>query len=215
MSLGLDQLTPDQFLELLQEVVAELANRDPFLRSLAQQSILSEAQKLEATRAAGNEALAELAQATAAALLDTAKEEATKAILSGELRLLPPSIEARIVAEGTLEARIALIDRVMEAITMGTALDPEDPSLPLSGVRIQRMRQAGEKQFREWEHFERNRQQQELLQHVWGAGVKLDPSIFGDLKVDLGLSNPPQSPPPDPNAPPAPPAGTPPKKPKP
>ena len=120
MDLGLKNLTDDQTLELLHEVLNELATRDGYVRQLAQQSILDETEKKRAYTEALETAVHKAKQEYVAQITQETLEAVRKGVQEGTVRLIDPSEEAKQVAIATLEAKIALIDEAVDQIKKGT-----------------------------------------------------------------------------------------------
>jgi hypothetical protein len=123
--LGLNRLTDDQLLELLQQLCQELGNRDPFLVSLAQAQIFSAAELLELRRKAMAVAVREAGIEYAQAIQGEADAWLREELRKGTVRLLPPGVEARLAAQSGLEAKMRAIDEIAQAILCGKAQRPE------------------------------------------------------------------------------------------
>lgn len=157
MPLGLDQLTNDQLLELTLELSQELAQRDPWMRNMAQATITTEAEKLELARAALKEAagrvLREYIEGVRAEALAALKE----GFRNGTARILTSTQEARIVVDGTLEAKIKLCEETVAAIQAGkapTAVKPKQPERQ-SDSRLPQL-----EDFKDFHDFEKDMRQE-------------------------------------------------------
>lgn len=117
MSLGVNTLTDDQLLELLQEACQELAQRDPMVRNLAQGSIVTEAEKLAAGKEAIQEAYQSLLRDYRQGLKEEALAELRTGLKLGTMQLLTPQQESDAIAESSIEARIELIDEALGQVT--------------------------------------------------------------------------------------------------
>lgn len=119
MDLGLEQLTDDQLLELVQEACHELAARDPYVRGMAQHTITTEADRVTLQRAMLKEAVTAVAGAYVEQIRKETFDEVREGVRAGTIRLLTPAQEARALVESTLAAKIKLIDETVTAIQTG------------------------------------------------------------------------------------------------
>jgi hypothetical protein len=126
MSFGIDQLTDDQLLELLQEACVELGRRDPIIRGLAQQGIATEAETMVARRAALEKAIEKEQKKYLQEISKEAEEEVQKAAKAGTLRLATPIEEADEIAESTIAARIEVVEKIIKQAS-GVSLPNENP----------------------------------------------------------------------------------------
>ena len=121
MDYGLQTLTADQCIELLQEVLQELTRRDHVARQVAQQTIDQAAEVKRAQAEAFGEALEKLHKEHVAGLKKEIEDEMRRDLQNGSLRLLNAEEEAALVKEAALEARIRLIDEAMASLKSGKA----------------------------------------------------------------------------------------------
>lgn len=119
MDLGLDQLTDDQLLELLGQACESLARREHYVRQMAQKTIVDQATKMKAFRAALEEAVLKTRLQYLEDLKNDVSAEVRTAARNGEIKLLTPSQEAKAVVTAALETRIALIDEAVADLRRG------------------------------------------------------------------------------------------------
>lgn len=120
MDLGLSELTDDQLLELLQEACGELAQRDPFVRDLAQKDVFDQAEKLRLAKEAALEAIQQVQREYIAGLKTEMAEKIRAGVKDGTVRLVPPEVEEKEAQEATLETKIALIDEAVANLKRGS-----------------------------------------------------------------------------------------------
>jgi hypothetical protein len=121
MDLGLDQLSDDQLLDLLQEVLGNLAGRDGYVRNLAQSTIFSEAERLKAMRESMRDAVDQAKAEYISKLKSEIQQAVAKDLEDPATRLVSADQEQFLVAEGTLEARLQLIDDAIQEMQQGLA----------------------------------------------------------------------------------------------
>jgi len=119
VSLGLDQLTDGQLLELLQEAWAEVSTRSAITQSLAVQDNRTAAEKMQEFQSLIGRSIDEHRRLERAQLKDLVDQEARRELEAGELRLLSPEEEASLITEATLTARISVLKVVCEALRRG------------------------------------------------------------------------------------------------
>lgn len=112
MDLGLNKLTDDQLLELLQQACAELAIRDHYVRNLAQQTIFTEAEKLKAMKQEMEGAVAAAKAEHVAQLRQEIEAEVRRAVSAGEIQLFQPGEEPKIVVQTDLDVRAKMIQEI-------------------------------------------------------------------------------------------------------
>lgn len=130
MNLGLSQLSDDQLVELLAEICAEAAARDPFVRKAAQdainsqaaklkliqdtakRSIRSHAQKLEDLKAACDSAVNICLQQYRQQLETDVVTEIHSEIMAGTYRPMTPTQEAAVVVGAAQRANTAALNGV-------------------------------------------------------------------------------------------------------
>lgn len=120
MDLGLNTLTDDQLLDLLEQACGELANRDRLVREWAQGVISDEAEKLQARREAALEAREELREQ----YIQLARREAIEYVRelwkTGRLQLFDsPDQEAKVVAGGVMAARKVIVSEIEKELKDG------------------------------------------------------------------------------------------------
>ncbi len=129
--LGLNTLTDDQLLDLLQQACAELSVRDPLVRNLAQVTIDAEAEKLKIKQEAEKQRLFGEKEAieTFQKAVDNAvkkvrqdyqnqialevQTEIRKGVTAGDISLLSAEQEAAVAVRAEIQQRIALIDEAI------------------------------------------------------------------------------------------------------
>ena len=124
MDLGLAALTDDQALELLDQILLDLAGRAHFVRNLAQASIVTRGQELAVRQLAARDAVANLLAKYYGQIQTEAVEELRDGLRNGTARLLTPAQEAKAAAVAGCEARIAEVDRIVKAIENGEHVPP-------------------------------------------------------------------------------------------
>jgi hypothetical protein len=117
--LGLDALSNDQLLALIEETAEELIARDPWIRNMAQATLTTAAERLALRRGALEEAIQETARAFVLSIKAEEVAALREALANGTARLLTSEQEARAVVDATLQARIALIDETVKVIQTG------------------------------------------------------------------------------------------------
>lgn len=105
MDLGLKELTDDQAIALLQEVLQELATRDPFVRNIAQKKIVEESEKLDIWKAAAAHAIDLARKHYIAEVRKEIFVAVQKEIANGTVRPLTAAEEAEVIAAQDREAR--------------------------------------------------------------------------------------------------------------
>ena len=126
MAFGIDGLSDDQLLELLQEACVELGRRDPVVRNLAQSGIATAKEDMVARRAALEQAIEKEQRKYLKLVAKEAEDEVQKAAKAGTLRLVTPIEEADEIAEATISARLALVEKIIRQ-SSGTTLPTENP----------------------------------------------------------------------------------------
>jgi uncharacterized membrane-anchored protein YjiN (DUF445 family) len=96
MNLGLSQLTDDQLMELLIEMCAELANRDPIVRLQAQKEIYTEANKLKDKREAMKQAISDMRKNYIKSLKEEIAQAINEQIRRGAIQVLTDKEEQNI-----------------------------------------------------------------------------------------------------------------------
>lgn len=130
IDLGLSNLTDDQLVELLAEICAEAAKRDPFVRKAAQVAINEKAEEAKLLRQAAKATLRtydQRRQDLASCIrwaLDAAKEQYLKdlrnevyaaiqeEVNTGQIRLITPEQEAQQIVHATHWANEALRNQI-------------------------------------------------------------------------------------------------------
>jgi hypothetical protein len=110
MDYGLSQLTNDQYLDLLEAVLENGLTRSHLVRELAQGLISDSGQKQQAIIAALEQESKRAVEKYQNEIRQQVRQEVEAGVASGEIRLMDPVAEARLVADTTLEATLALID---------------------------------------------------------------------------------------------------------
>jgi len=98
--LGASELTDDQLVDLLQEACAELAQRNYVVRNAAQQVILDEAEKMKIMQKAINKVRKQFA----GEIRSQIQKEIAQEVKLGNVRIMTPAEEARLIAKYTNEA---------------------------------------------------------------------------------------------------------------
>lgn len=119
--LGLNALTDDQLLNLLQEACGELAARDPFVRGLAQQQIFTEAEKVKALKEGAAKAVEALKREYCKSISADIANAVRSSHKAGKLQLLNAEQEANVVVDAEIHTRIALIDEAVAKLKAGTS----------------------------------------------------------------------------------------------
>jgi hypothetical protein len=119
MNLGLDQLTDSQLLELLQQAWVEVATRSAIVQNLALEDNRSMAEKVNEFKRLYESNVEEQRGLARLNLNMAITAEIAKEVLSGDLRLLSPEEEAKIVAVADTAARLKLIEKLQEELRNG------------------------------------------------------------------------------------------------
>lgn len=99
MDLGLKALSDDQAIALLQEVLQELASRDPFVRNIAQRKIIEESEKLDVAKACLKTALARAKEEYKRALQEEIYDLVFHEVAAGSIKVATAAQEADWIAE--------------------------------------------------------------------------------------------------------------------
>ena len=122
MDLGLKNLTDDQAVELLQEVLQDLAQRDPVVRNIAQSAIFTESEKLDLLKNAAEDARNALKQSYVNDIERQVFDEIKRGVAAGEISLVSSREEAELVKNASIDARIKLIDEAITELRKGQAI---------------------------------------------------------------------------------------------
>ena len=120
--LGLNGLTDDQLVDLLNQVLTELTMRNHYVRSATQDAIFTHAQKLEALKKAATAAVRtcreEYTRQIEQEILDDIKEQ----FQAGKIRLFTPEEEARLIAEADqmYRSQLAEADTAQKALQLAS-----------------------------------------------------------------------------------------------
>lgn len=113
MDLGLEELTDDQLLDLLQQACLELARRDGYVRQLAQRTIVTAAEKMKALREVAEPLVLQIKREYIAQLKQEVESEMREALQSGVIRLNMAEETAAVVA-AVQEAHAAFLRTEMK-----------------------------------------------------------------------------------------------------
>lgn len=105
MSLGLETLNDDQLIELLQEACGELIKRDPVVRKVAQEVVVTEAQRLELVRRELIAAGQTLIDKYVAEIGHESVKYVAGLIKSGEWKPVDDMTELELIAQTTQEEK--------------------------------------------------------------------------------------------------------------
>jgi hypothetical protein len=119
VDLGLNALTDDQLLSLLQEVLGEFIQRDEYLRSLAQNVIDGVARDAKVAEEILAESLDQALDEYRTKLKTEVMEHLRAGLQDGSVRLLTAQQEADLLFESSLENKIKLIDEAVAALRSG------------------------------------------------------------------------------------------------
>jgi len=120
MDLGLDALTDDQLLELLDQACAQLSQREGYVRDMAQLTIVTGAERLKAKKKALSEAVEKVLSDDRRRIAVFIETEVRKEYAAGQLRLMTAGQEAAEVVKAEKEAMLKLAREVQ-----GSAGDPK------------------------------------------------------------------------------------------
>ncbi len=109
MNLGLDKLTDDQLLDLLKEACGELSQRDGYVRTIAQATIVTEADKLNTAKAAAKKAIESEKRKYLGLLTSEIEAAVREEVKSGSLILVPSGEEADFIVSAERSARTKLL----------------------------------------------------------------------------------------------------------
>lgn len=133
MDYGLEGLSDDQWLELLQAVLENGASRDPFVRRAGQQAIMTTSEKLDAAKSCMQGAIDGAKKEYIASLKKEITDQLAHDVEDGTIRLITQQEETRIIAEATLEAKIQFLDRAIKEIESGQV---EGLSFKMTGAHV-------------------------------------------------------------------------------
>jgi len=118
MNLGLSELTDDQLVALLQEVLQECASRDPIVRNITQQKINDEAEMLKQRRALAKEAWNQARSGYLKGLRKELRQAFEEKARSGDVLLVTAAEEAEVIngvaRDAITKAKQELKDRIVK-----------------------------------------------------------------------------------------------------
>lgn len=107
--LGLNSLTDDQLLDLLVEACAELGQRDPVVRNLAQKSIYSEAERIKIFKESIEEAIEAAKKTYETSIRQESRDLVNGMVKRGEWMPIDSTAEAKLAIESEREVRQQMI----------------------------------------------------------------------------------------------------------
>ena len=123
MNLGLSELTDDQLVELLQEVLQECSSRDPIIRKVSQAKINDEADLLKKKRKLAQKAWNRVKQDYIESLRREFKEAVEQKVKAGEILVVSAAEEARVIGAATHDAIQFAKTKKLEEIRATTMAD--------------------------------------------------------------------------------------------
>ncbi len=114
MSLGCNELTDDQLLDLLQEILAELTTRHHDVRTFAQRAIVTGAEKLAFQREALEKAIEVAKQDYVASLNKEVKENVKQLVASGEIKLMTSEQEAAHISLTDSQVKLEILKEIQQ-----------------------------------------------------------------------------------------------------
>ena len=116
MSLGLENLSDDQLLNLWKELYAELGTRLYGVSEMARQIVIDEREAAKVRKEALEKAIAAAKDEYALLIEKETLEAVWKAAKEGTIRLLTPDEEANLVVRTTIATQIAIVNEALDAI---------------------------------------------------------------------------------------------------
>lgn len=115
-NLGLDQLTDDQLLDLLTEACAELGQRDPLIRNLAQKAIYAEAERVKVFKTSIEAAVAAAKADYEKAVRKEARKLVDDSVKRGKWSPMGANEEVCLAVAAEVERRKELISEAEKAL---------------------------------------------------------------------------------------------------
>ena len=115
-SLGLELLTDDQLLDLLQEACAELGQRDPVVRNLAQKSIYAEAERLKVYKDSIAQAIAKARDNYELSVRKEVEAAIQEEVKSGRWNPMASGEEADLIVAADREVKQRIVMEAQKAL---------------------------------------------------------------------------------------------------
>lgn len=140
MDLGLQQLTDDQLVDLLQQACAELGTREHYVRTAAQKVIKDEADKMKMFRYGLEQAVTAVRKKYETELFQEIYAWVEDGVKAGTMRVMTPTEEAAAIAKAQQEAQ--------EAVARGIGAQVYADSKRQIEANLEALRQREERQNR-------------------------------------------------------------------
>lgn len=118
--LGLNTLTDDQLLDLLQEACAELGQRDPVVRTLAQKSIYAEADRIRVFKDSIEGAVEKARREYEASIRKESEDLVRNAVATGQWSPMTSTEEGRMAVDTEREIKQRMVLEADKALQLPT-----------------------------------------------------------------------------------------------